>query len=350
MLAAVYTGKKRIKLENVEMPKISKNEILLKVKTAAICGTDLRIYRSGHFKIKKGEKRILGHEFSGVIEKVGSNVSGYREGMSVGVAPNIGCGKCRYCRMGLYHLCPDYEAFGISMDGAFAEYVKIPEMAIRQGNLILFDSDKVGYDELALAEPLSCCYNAYRSVKTKAGDLVLIIGAGPMGILHLLLQRLAGARGVIVADISDRRLKLLERYNVDLLVNSNKDNLYEAVMDFSDGMGMDVIITACPDPEVQQMSIKLAAKLGRINLFGGLPAENDDVKFNTNIIHYNGLVVTGTTGGSLFDYERSIDLISSRKIDVKSIISKKFYIKDFDIAFNYALSGEGLKTEIIFDN
>ena len=164
MLAGVYTGKKKIELREVKIPEIKNNEILLKVKSAAICGTDLRILRSGHFKIKEGENRILGHEFAGVIEKVGSDVKGYKEGMSVGIAPNMGCGKCRYCRMGMTHLCPGYEAFGISINGAFSEYVRIPETAIRQGNLVPFDSKSTGYDEVALAEPLSCCYNAYKSV------------------------------------------------------------------------------------------------------------------------------------------------------------------------------------------
>jgi len=347
MLAAVYSGIGSIECREVDRPVIGKNEVLVKVRAATICGTDLRIFRSGHFKIKEGEQKILGHELAGEIWEAGSEVRGYTRGMRVAVAPNIGCGRCMYCRMGKTHLCPDYDAFGINLDGGFAEYIKIHEKALQQGNLIPFEGETT-FEEAALAEPLSCCYNAYRSVGTNPGDTVLIIGAGPMGAFHLQVQKLAGAGKVMMADISESRLRLVEYFHPDILINTKKLDLAEAVMSHTGGLGADVIITACSVPEIQQLSLELGARLGRINLFGGLPNGKEWVELNTNLIHYNGLIVTGTTGASLADYERSLNLIVNKKIDTKSVISKRFKVSEIKEAFDYAMSGNGLKTLIEF--
>jgi len=347
MKAAIFSGIGKIECREVPIPEINEREILLRVGAASICGTDLRIFKNGHFKIKEGQEIILGHEFSGTIWEVGSKVKGFKKGMRVGVAPNIGCGKCRYCRMGKTHLCRDYDAFGISINGAFAEYVKIDERAIYQGNIIRIN-DETSFDEIALAEPLSCCYNGYESVGTKPGETVLIVGAGPIGALHLQLQRLAGARLVMIADLSSERLRIVKRFNPDITIDTSKEDLYENVMNYTDGIGADVIITACPAPEIQRLSLKMAARLGRINFFGGLSKGKDEVLLNTNIIHYNGLIVTGTTGASVSQYEKSIRLIESKKVDTKALITRRFKVEQIKDAFEYAGSGEGLKTVIEF--
>lgn len=348
MRAGVYSGIGSIECKEVEKPSIGENEVLVKVKAAAICGTDLRIFKSGHFKIKEGQKRILGHEFSGQIEEVGSKVKNYRKGMKVGVAPNIGCGNCRYCRIGYTHMCPDYEAFGISLDGGFSEYVKIPEKAVQQGNLVAFNQEDISFEKAALTEPLSCCYNAYRAVNTRPGDTVLIVGAGPMGALHLMLNRMVGATKIMVADISVYRLGIFDRFSPDVVINSKKEDLLEAVKKHTHGNGADVIITACPASDIQELSVKLASKMGRVHFFGGLPEGKEPVRINTNLIHYNNLVVTGTTGSSLSDYELCLRLIEEGKINPESVITRRFNIKQIKEAFDYALSGEGLKTLIYF--
>jgi len=345
MKAAVFSGVGKVECREVERPRVGDGDVLLEVGAATMCGTDLKILANGHFKIKEGEQRILGHEFAGEIAEVGQKVTGYQTGQRVAVGPNVGCGTCRYCRMGKTHLCPDYEAFGISRDGAFGQYVLIHDKAIQQSNLVPM-AEGVSFEEAALAEPLSCCYNAYRSVNTQAGDTVLIIGLGPMGILHLQLQKLAGAGTVMVADLSDTRLEMAERYGPDVLINSAKEDLEKAVMHHTGGIGADVIITAVPVPAIQQQSVRLAARLGRINLFGGLPRGKEMVELNTNLIHYNGIVLTGTTGASLEDYERALRLIEQGRIEVRSLITRRFPVEDIKEAFAYAGSGQGLKTVI----
>ncbi len=343
MRAAQYSGIGRIAFQELEKPVIKRDELLIKVRAANICGTDLRIFKSGHFKIQEGEKRILGHEIAGEVWEVGSEVDALKEGMHVGIAPNIGCGHCRYCRMGQTQLCPDYEAFGISLDGGFAEFMKVHPKAIQQGNLVPYEAD-VSFEEVALAEPLACCYKAYTTVRTQPGETVLIVGVGPMGILHLMMNRLAGARKILMADIADSRLKLAGEFGADRLINTKKEDLLDTVMSCTGGNGADVVITACPVPEIQQLSIRLASKLGRINFFGGLPKKAGAVELNTNLIHYNGLIVTGNTGASLSDYERALGLIIEGKIDTKPLISRRFKLEDVEEAFEFALSGRGLKT------
>ena len=143
MQAGVYSGVGKIECREVPIPGIGANDVLVKVKAAAICGTDLRIFKSGHFAIEEGQERILGHEFCGEIFKIGSDVKTYKPGMKVSIASNVGCGVCRYCRMGKLHMCPEYIAIGISLEGGFAEYFKVPEKALLQGNLIPFNKERI---------------------------------------------------------------------------------------------------------------------------------------------------------------------------------------------------------------
>jgi len=347
MLAGVYTGIGRIECREVPKPVISGNEVLMRVRAAAICGTDIRAYKNGHFAIPEGEERVLGHEFCGEIVEVGPSVTRYEPGMRVGIASNVGCGVCRYCRMGMVHMCPEYIAMGLSFDGGFAEYFKVPEKAVLQGNMIpmLPDAD---FDEITLAEPLACCVNAYDSVNTKPGEVVLIVGSGPMGALHLQVNRCAGASKILVADIVQKRLDLLKAFGPDRVINTTETDLKEAVMEETDGAGADVIITACPAPDIQQQAVEMAAKLGRINFFGGLPKGKEYVPLNTNLIHYNGIIVTGITGASISQHQRAMDLIQGGMVDTKSVISKRFKITEIEKAFEYAMSGQGLKTLLEF--
>lgn len=177
MLAARFYGAGDIRIEEIKKPRISKDEILVKVKSAALCGTDLRMYRHG-LANNASLPITLGHEFSGVIAEVGAEVSHYTEGMEVVVAPNMGCGVCRQCVQGNTHHCPDYKALGIHLDGGFAEYVRIPKEAVVQGNVMPIPAG-LSFEEAALVEPLSSVYSGLERCQVGLGDYVLIIG-GPL--------------------------------------------------------------------------------------------------------------------------------------------------------------------------
>ena len=181
--AALY-GKQDLRVAETNVPKIDAGELLLQVKGAFVCGTDVRMYYNGYQGISETTPMILGHEGSGVVTRCRSDVKNFKEGMRVAIAPNVGCGICDYCVSGNTHLCLDVKAVGIHMPGFFAEYVKIPENFVRQGN-VLEIPDSMSFEEAALAEPLACVFNAFEKSKMRPGETVLVIGAGPIGLMHL---------------------------------------------------------------------------------------------------------------------------------------------------------------------
>jgi len=345
MKAAVYYGIKDVRLEEVPTPQINEREVLIKCRAAAVCGTDLRIYNHGHSKIPPGAKVILGHELAGEVVEVGAKVTGIKKDMRVFVAPNIGCGKCYLCLQGSYHLCNDYEAIGLPLNGGFAEYVKIPERAVEQG-VVLELPEALSYEEAALNEPMACVYNGFKICPAEPGDTVLIFGAGPVGIMHLMMTRLAGASKIIVAEISKERLKQAKSLGADVLVNSQTENIEKRVYAETEGRGANLIVTACPSPEAQKIAPRLASLHGKINFFGGLPKGKDEINLNTNLIHYKELIITGSHGCNTYHCKMALDLQASGKINLQSLITNKFPLAQIKEAFEAALTGQGLKTII----
>jgi len=342
MKAVVFHGKDDIRIENVEVPEIGENEILLRVHAASICGTDLKIISNGHFKIPEGETRILGHEMAGEIAAVGSEVKHLGVGTRISVAPNIGCGICNDCVGGNTNLCQNYEALGITINGAFAEYVRIPFQFVQQGNIFCFQ-DSITFEEASLAEPLSTIINGSEACNIKPADIVLVIGAGPIGILHLMFAKIRGAQRVIVSELLNERREQVKGFGADFVIDPSKDDLKGVLMELSYGRGPDVIIVAAPSAKAQESSLELIARGGRINFFGGLIKGQEIINFNSNLIHYKQVYVTGTTGSNIMQYRRAIELIISRRINVSSLISASFSLDRAHEAFKRAESKKDLK-------
>jgi L-iditol 2-dehydrogenase len=296
MLAAVYHGPEDIRLEQVPVPEIEPDEVLVKVLNASICGTDLRIYHGGHRKFPPGTVRIPGHETVGEIARVGAKVSGFEPGQRVFVAPNTGCGYCAQCVSGNNNLCADYQALGITIDGAFAEYVRIPAAAIQQGNLMPIHKE-VDPAVAALIEPFACVVRGQNALHIQPGVMVLIMGAGPIGIMHLLRPACA-APGGLVSDLVAERLAIAVELGDDRVIVLNHADQTQVVMEESRGRGADVIIVAAPSHQAQEAALQLAAFNGRISFFGGLPKDHPTIRFDSNLVHYKELVVTGTTARS----------------------------------------------------
>lgn len=347
MLAAYLYGPGDIRLKETDIPEINDNEVLLKVKSAAVCGTDVRMINNGYKGISEATPRILGHELAGVIAQVGKNVRHYKEGMRVAVAPNMGCGVCDSCVGGNTHMCPEYSALGINLDGGFAEFVKIPEEAVRQGNIIELDSN-VSFDEAALNEPFSCVYNGFLKCDIKPGDHVLIIGTGPIGIMHAKLAKMAGAASVMLNDLSVERLEVCSKIDSSFII-VKPGNVKEQILVLTGGKGLDVCITACPSPQAQADALELMAIGGRVNFFGGLPAGKEIVPINTNLVHYKQLVLTGSARANLTHFRKTLDFISSGILEVKDLISLRFELKDIAEAVKLATRAEGLKNILYFD-
>lgn len=342
MLAATYTQGQGFRVEDVPEPQIAEDELLVEVMASSICGTDLRIIHSGHRKLRPGQRIVLGHEFAGVVAKAGARLAdSYRPGDRVGIAPNMGCGRCDMCARALPNMCPDYTAFGITMDGAHARFVRVPNAAVVQGSVVPLP-EGLSFAEASLVEPLSCVVNGNRAARMEPGDVAVIFGAGPIGLLHLLLARHAGASMVIVADLQPHRLARAKELGADV-VCSGGDDARMRIMEETGGRGADVVITACSVAAVQEQAVALLAPFGRLCLFGGLPKDGSMVRIDSNLVHYRNLIVTGMTGGSPRDFRTAMRLVASGRVDVRRVISHTIPGDALEAAFDTALHEEAMK-------
>lgn len=342
MKAAVLHAKQDLRIEDRDKPSIADDEILVRVRGSFVCGTDVRMFRNGHDKGLEEDGLIIGHEMSGVVAEVGSAVQRYEPGMRVAIAPNMGCGKCDLCVSGDSHLCADYRALGIHFHGGFADHVRIPRPAIDQGNIVPI-SEHVSFEEAALVEPLSCVFNGFCRCAIDVGNAVLVFGAGPIGIMHAMLARMAGAAPVILTDISEERLAQAKSIDPAFEVVNGAD-LQDKVMALTKGKGTDVGVTACPAPEAQVLAVELAAMNGRVLFFGGLPADKAKVGLDANRIHYRQLIVTGTARASLSQYRKSLELVERGLLNLEPLVTSRCSLDDLpDVLSNAAT---GLKTAV----
>ena len=346
MRAALLFGKEDLRVEELPLPRIADGEILLRVQAAAICGTDIRMYRNGARGVGPDSPLVLGHEVSGIIERVGAGVAGYREGMRVAVAPNMGCGVCDMCVSGNTQLCATYKAFGINIPGAFAQYMKIPEAAVRQGNLAEIP-EGADFIDAALVEPLSCVYNAFKRTATTAGDTVLVIGAGPIGLMHAKLALMGGAARVYMNDISAERLELCTKAEPSIIPVSGGP-LVERMKELTGGRGVDVCITAAPVPEIQVAALEVAAVNGRVMFFGGLPEGKSRVALDTNLVHYKQITISGTSRSSLSQYRQTLGLVASGAVNVKDLVTSVSPVDGIRASFERVMQGKGLKNVLEF--
>ena len=345
MKAAVYHGPNDIRVEDIPVPEIGPDEILLKVLNANICGTDLRILHGGHRMYPEGTLRVPGHEVVGEIFTVGENIEKYKPGERVFIAPNMGEGDSRETISGNNNLDPNFKAFGINLDGAFAEYMRIPEEAIRQGNVMGVNEDE-DPAVAALIEPLACVLRGQNAVNLQNGDIVVVMGAGPIGILHMLLAKTRGAAKVIVSEPVEKRRDQALTLGADHVTDPTSGELSGVVMDSSGNRGADVVIVAAPSKPAQESALEIAATGGRINFFGGLPKDDPYIRFDSNIVHYKELIVTGTTACSTLDCLRAAELVNAEVLDLKPLITSRYPLSKIEDAFSAAADGTNLRVSI----
>jgi L-iditol 2-dehydrogenase len=339
MQAAVYEANRGLSVQEVPTPHLRPGELLVRVRAASLCGTDLKILRHGHFKIPPGSSRVLGHELAGDVLETRAPAAALPVGARVGVVPNLGCGRCDRCACGEDHLCPDYEALGITLDGGLAEYVRIPAAAVARGHVVPLP-DGVSYEEAALVEPMSCVFNAHEAVQTGRGDRVLIFGAGPMGLMHLLMARLRGASRVVVADPLPERRQRAEGFGADAAIAPGQ---VREITGPQGRQGFDVVIVTAARPEAQQQAIEAAAVRGRVNFFAGLPAGEPPPALDTNAVHYRQLLVTGTTGASARQYRHTLELVGTARLDLRRLVSRRAPLHDLDDVVSAVADGKELK-------
>jgi L-iditol 2-dehydrogenase len=269
-------------------------------------------------------------------------VSKFKPGDRVAIGADVPCGECVFCEAGIGNNCQINYAMGYQFDGGFAEYVLLNRMVVNYGPVHKIP-DNVTYDEAALAEPLGCVLNALELSSIKLGDTVVIIGAGPIGCMIIGVVRRMGAAKVIVVQRSRPRLELARKFGADVYICSSEEDAISRVLEETDGLGADVVITSCPSPQAQADAIHMAKNRARINLFGGLPKGSSIVPLDTNIIHYKELFIHGAHGAMPVHHGKALELIASGVINANDYISHSFTLDDISDAFTAAESHAGMR-------
>ncbi len=347
MKAVQLFGKGDLRVVEAPVPEAGPGEIVVRTRAALICGTDVRMHANGSKRLPV----TLGHELAGTVAGVGAGVGGYRAGQPVAVAPNYGCGTCDVCVAGMAQHCAQLQAIGIDVDGGFAEVVRVPAAAVRQGNVCPIP-EGTPFDQAALAEPFSCVYNSFERARLQPGDRVIVIGAGPIGLMHAKLYTLAGAGLVMIHDLNEGRLAACKAEEPSLVTIGPEGGSAQAVkarvLALTGGKGADVVVTAASSAAVQQLGFALAGLDARVIFFGGLPAGKEVVPLDTNVIHYKQITVTGTTRQSLAQYRRCLALIASGKLRFGGVVTGRYALDQAADAFAAAARGEGLKSGFLF--
>lgn len=340
MKAIRYYAPLDVRVEEIPCPKTTPGEILVKVDACAICGSDLKTYKVGNPRMKP--PITMGHEFTGLIVETAKDVPGFSLGDRVVMATSISCGKCLYCQNGWSNLCAHLEPMGFFYNGGMAEYVVIPEKAISNGHLLKVHQT-VKPEHAALAEPLSCAVNSVQRSNVKKGDFVLVIGAGPMAILNALVAKEFGASKVFMTELNPCRLEQAAQFDIDRLINPAAEDLEKIIKEESNGYGADVVIVAAPAAQPQEEALKLVRKRGTVCLFASLPAGKSNLTIDSRLIHYNELLVTGSSDSTANDVRKAVEMLAKPEFPAHKIASHQMGLEDIHKGFELMISGEALR-------
>lgn len=315
MKAVMFYAPGDIRYEETEVPDPKEGEVLIKIKAALTCGTDVKTYRRGHPVLIKSTPSGFGHEFSGVVEKVGDKISGFKKGDRVVAANSAPCGECFFCKKGEYHLCENLEF----LNGAYAEYIVVPKRIVEKNLLKI--PDNLSFEEAAFVEPLSNVIHGVDKAEIKEGMSVGIMGLGPIGLMFAKVSKLKGAK-VIAAARNPMKLKLAKDFaDVDKVIDSTKSDYIKEFIDFSqEQKGLDVAADCVGLPEIWEQLPSAVRKGGGVMLFGGCKS-GTTVTFDTRRLHYDEVKLIAAFHHTPKYIRSALDLISSGQINVKKLIT-----------------------------
>ncbi|MDW8084511.1 MAG: zinc-binding dehydrogenase [Candidatus Caldarchaeum sp.] len=324
--------------DDVEIPKPAPHEILVRVRSVGVCPNDVRFYtgESLHKQIPYGENSygLPGHEWAGEVVEVGSKVDGLQVGDYVAPDHLIPCNNCRYCRLGFTNICVNKSHYL----RAYAEY------ATAHGSYSYKFPKNIKFDEACLAEPLSTVINASRIADIRAGDIVLVVGAGPMGLLHTMLAKQSGAT-VIVSEVIKERVEAAKKFGAEVAADPSSDDLAKSIKEMTDGVGVDKIIVSIGNPVAIEQHMKYVRKRGVVVIFGGVvPPRN--ISVDPNQLHYHEVFLTGSFDHTGEDFRKAVKLISQRKLALDNLISHRFPLNEIVQAFETSKSKSGLKVVV----
>jgi L-iditol 2-dehydrogenase len=341
MKAGFLVGPQTIELRDVPDPVVPDDGIILKVESCGVCGSDLRRWREGPPAGVEGI--VQGHEVSGTVIEVGKDVVDYAVGDKLAVAPDIHCGKCYYCERGMFNLCDDLTFIGITpgINGGFAEKVVLTGKILKDG-IVNHMPDDMPFPVGSLAETLSSVLASHEQAGTSLNDLVLVMGAGPIGCLHISVSKARGAR-VVVSEPVEFRRETAQRFEPDAIVDPFNEDLEAKVRAMTDGRGADIVICANPIAATQTQAVEIVRKAGRVVLFGGLPKADPIVKLDSNKIHYGEVEVVGAFSYHPTAHQNALGVLHRGLIPTDLMITHTFPLEKVGEAFETANSGAGLK-------
>jgi len=326
MRAALLYGVRGLDLRSIDIPEVGPGEVLVRVRAATTCGTDVKIFQRGYVERVIKLPTVFGHEWAGDVVKVGDGVSWIKEGMRVRAGNSAPCLRCRMCQKGNYNLCEDM----MWLWGAYAEYIKIP------ARMVMLNTQEIPphitYEEAAVTEPLACVLHGIEEASVKLGDIVAIIGAGPVGLLHLQLVKRLGAEKAIVSDVVDERLQVAKQLGADETINSGSEDAVGMVRLLTDGYGADVVIEAVGLPTTWEQALRMVRKGGTVLEFGGCPP-GTEIRVSTELLHYGETTVMGTFHATPAHFKEALNLIAFRTIKVRPLITREMKLDEMQKAF-----------------
>jgi L-iditol 2-dehydrogenase len=342
--AARFYAPGDIRLEDVAEPTAGTDGVVIRVRNCSTCGTDVKISRHGHHHIHP--PRTMGHEIAGEIAEVGSDVSGWRVGDRVQVIAAVPCGKCSFCLAGQQTICPNQTSMGYHYDGAFATYCRVPAQVLAVDGLNRIP-DALSFAEASVAEPLACVINGQEHARVSDGDDVVILGAGPIGCLHVRVARANGAKRVFLIDLNEERLaEARDAVQPDATILPSERDPIAQVRDLTDGRGVDVAITATAAGAAQEQALQMLARRGRLSLFGGLPKDKPTITLDSNLVHYSELLLVGANGSSPAHNARALELIASGTVPVDDLITHRLPLDAVLDGIEIVARGEAIKVTI----
>jgi L-iditol 2-dehydrogenase len=311
---------------------------VLKIKSCCVCGYDSRVFRSGHRKVKP--PMVLGHE---ICAETTGDLGPIKAGTRIAVYPVKPCLACRYCRQGRYNLCTDIMEIGSTIDGGFAEYIRMPKETIKIGGLAPVP-DSLGDEEASLIEPLACCLNGFSQINGTVDkeSTIAIIGDGPVGLLHLQLSKnLLGARTAVIGKVP-ARMGAAESLGADRVFSTHAE--VSEMLGFTEGAGYELVIVAASEPSALDLATRIAAKGSRISIFAGL--KNSPV-LDPNLVHYNQISVSGSFSSTPDNFRQAASLASRKIIDLSKIVTHRYSLDEIGEALAATESYQGLRAAVI---
>jgi L-iditol 2-dehydrogenase len=342
MTAAVLYGKEDVQIETVDVPAIGSGDVLVRVRAALTCGTDVKVFRRGYHARMIVPPALFGHELGGDIVAMGKDVRGFKMGQRVVAANSAPCGECFYCRHDQENLCEDL----LFNNGAYAEYIRIPERIVRRNMYEV--PDHVSYQDAALVEPLACVLRGLEESGVRAGDTVAVIGLGPIGMMFVRLAKAVCNARVIAIGRRPQQLLRASRMGADeTVLNCDGADVVGPVHDMTGGRGADVVIEAVGLPEVWQLAIKLLRRGGVVNFFGGCP-DGTNLSLDTNLLHYSELTCKASFHHTPALIRKALELVSRGYVGAKDFVNHSEPLANLLQVMQHLMSHNGhLKTAII---